>query len=184
MASMQLGNIAGLKITAHRSAFIGFVLVWIALALVGMALFYLPFISAVLWALVATLLHYFSEFFHQWGHARAARRVGYPMIGVRYWWILGASIYPKDEPDLPGRTHIRRALGGPAASFFLTVVAGILTAAVALSIPSDGGGTPFQWELLAVSAFFFLDNLFVFTLGAFLPLGFTDGSTILRWWGK
>jgi hypothetical protein len=30
--------------------------------------------------------------------------------------------------------------------------------------------------------FFFLDNLLVFTLGAFLPLGFTDGSTLLRYW--
>jgi hypothetical protein len=32
--------------------------------------------------------------------------------------------------------------------------------------------------------FSFLENLFVFTLGAFLPLGFTDGSTLLRYWGK
>jgi hypothetical protein len=35
-----------------------------------------------------------------------------------------------------------------------------------------------------VSAFFFLENLFVFTLAAFLPLGFTDGSTLLEWRGK
>ena len=26
--------------------------------------------------------------------------------------------------------------------------------------------------------------LLVFTLGALLPLGFNDGSTLLRWWGK
>jgi hypothetical protein len=35
-----------------------------------------------------------------------------------------------------------------------------------------------------VALFFFLDNLLVLTLGAFVPLGFTDGSTLLRWWGK
>jgi hypothetical protein len=35
-----------------------------------------------------------------------------------------------------------------------------------------------------VGVFFFLDNLIVFTLGALLPLGFTDGSTLLYWWGK
>jgi hypothetical protein len=35
-----------------------------------------------------------------------------------------------------------------------------------------------------VGTFFFLDNLLIFTLGVFVPLGFTDGSTLLRWWGK
>jgi hypothetical protein len=35
-----------------------------------------------------------------------------------------------------------------------------------------------------VFVFFALDNLLFFTLGAFLPLGFTDGSTLLYWWPK
>ncbi len=40
-------------------------------------------------------------------------------------------------------------------------------------------------QLLRFGAlFFFLDNLLVLTLGALLPLGFTDGSTILRWRAK
>jgi hypothetical protein len=39
---------------------------------------------------------------------------------------------------------------------------------------------PLTW----VAALVLLDNLLVFTLGAFLPLGFTDGSTILRWWRR
>jgi hypothetical protein len=30
--------------------------------------------------------------------------------------------------------------------------------------------------------FTFIDNLLVFTAGALLPLGFTDGSTLLHWW--
>ncbi len=29
-----------------------------------------------------------------------------------------------------------------------------------------------------------IDNLFIFTIGSLLPLGFTDGSTLLHWWGK
>jgi hypothetical protein len=41
---------------------------------------------------------------------------------------------------------------------------------------SAAGGVAFY-----VAAFFALDNLLVFTLGAFLPLGFTDGSTLLYW---
>jgi hypothetical protein len=32
--------------------------------------------------------------------------------------------------------------------------------------------------------FFFLDNLLVFTIGSLLPLGFTDGSTLLAWWPR
>jgi hypothetical protein len=38
--------------------------------------------------------------------------------------------------------------------------------------------------LWLLATFFFLDNLLVLTLGSFLPLGFTDGSTLLEWWGK
>ena len=34
--------------------------------------------------------------------------------------------------------------------------------------------------MLLLAAF----NLLVLGLGAFAPLGFTDGSTILTWWGK
>ncbi len=36
----------------------------------------------------------------------------------------------------------------------------------------------------ALSLFFALENGLVFTLGAFLPLGFTDGSTLLTWWPR
>ena len=41
------------------------------------------------------------------------------------------------------------------------------------------GGLP--WWL---AAFVVADNLLVFTLGALMPLGFSDGSTLLRWRGK
>jgi hypothetical protein len=183
MKSIELGNVAGLRLTAHPTALIGFVGLWIGLSLITIGLFNLPVVEGIFWAFLATFLHFFSEFFHQWGHARAARRVGYPMIGVRFWWILGASIYPKDEPPLPGKTHIRRALGGPYLSFLLTLVAALLCLVLIMIIPTD---TPalFEWKLLVLSLFVFLDNLLVFTLGAFLPLGFTDGSTFLRWRGK
>jgi hypothetical protein len=38
------------------------------------------------------------------------------------------------------------------------------------------GGLPWYLALFALA-----DNLLVFTIGALLPLGFTDGSTILHW---
>jgi hypothetical protein len=90
MKTIELGKIAGLRLTAHWTAFVGFVLVWAILSMVAIGLFYLSPLTGILSALAATLLHYFSEFFHQWGHARAALRVGYPMIGVRYcggYWV-------------------------------------------------------------------------------------------------
>jgi hypothetical protein len=75
---------------------------------------------------------------------------------------------------LPANIHIRRALGGPVGSLLLTLLAAVIGLAL-----RPLGGTPWL-----VGAFFFLDNLLVFTLGAFLPLGFTDGSTLLEWRGK
>jgi hypothetical protein len=69
---------------------------------------------------------------------------------------------------------VRRALGGPVASLLLSVIAAV----IALALRPLGG--VYWW----VALFFFLDNLLVLTLGALVPLGFTDGSTLLHWWGK
>ena len=129
---------------------------------------------AIAAGLVSVLLHWGSDIVHQLGHAWAARTAGHPMAGIRLWGLLSASIYPSDEGSLPASVHIRRALGGAPASLLLTVIA----AAVALALRPLGG--VYWW----VALFFFLDNLLVFTLGSLLPLGFTDGSTLLHWWGK
>ena len=176
MKAMRLGKVAGLLITAKRNAFYGFALMWLVVTIGAFILLEAPLGEAIIGSFIVTLLHYASELWHQLGHSWAARRVGYPMIGVRFWWILGQSIYPNNEPELPGSTHIRRALGGPAASLLLTIIMFILTILVA-RLPDY---TLLMWVLPLVT----LDNLFFFTLGAFLPLGFTDGSTILRWLGK
>ena len=96
------------------------------------------------------------------------------MMGITYWWVLAASRYPRDEPELPAEIHIRRALGGPSFSFLLALVAGV----IAYLLRTNGGLT---WWL---ALFLFLDNLLIFTIGALLPLGFTDGSTLLYWWPK
>jgi hypothetical protein len=187
MKSIELGDVAGLRITAFPNALIGFIGLWVILSIIAIVLPLLPPPHAILGAFSCTLLHFFSEFWHQLGHSWAARRTGYPMIGVRFWWLLGQSIYPKDEPPLPGKTHIQRALGGPTASFLLTMIAGVLHLISALLIANAPLEETYPSYLVAffhITLFFFLDNLLVFTLGAFLPLGFTDGSTILRWWGK
>ncbi len=35
-----------------------------------------------------------------------------------------------------------------------------------------------------IAVFVFLTSFVMFTIGPFIPLGFTDGSTLLEWWGK
>jgi hypothetical protein len=172
MQTRRLGKIYGLDISVSPSALVWLAALWGILAVVGVALLHLSLVEAVVGALLATLLHVVGEILHQIGHARAARQTGYPMTGVRLWGVFGMSIYPPDEPALPAAVHIRRALGGPTFSLLVSVVA--LVILIVMSLFSKG--LPF-W----LSLFFFLDNLFTFTLGSFLPLGFTDGSTIFYW---
>ncbi len=166
-----LGKIAGLKVSARQSAPLALLTLWILLAALGIWLIRLPVLGAALGGLAAAILHLLATFGHQLGHSVSARMTGFPMSGVLFWGPFSTSIYPPKEKKLPASIHIQRALGGPVASALLALVAGILLLAL-----RAGGGTAF-W----VALFFFLDNLLVYTLGSFLPLGFTDGSTLLYW---
>lgn len=171
--SISLGQIAGLHLSAKRSAIFGSLLLWGLFAVLGWALFATPG-QALLFGLVCTALHWLSDLVHHLGHARAARRAGYPMIGVSAWFIFGQSLYPEDEPPLSGRIHVRRALGGPIASILLGCLAG------ALALLTHPSASLAWWALIVVA----LDNWLLLGFGAFVPLGFTDGSTLLAWWGK
>lgn len=171
-----LGRIAGLRLSAGLLFVAGTLILWIGLSIIGTAGFDLPLPQAVAGGLAATFLYWLSEVIHQLGHAFAAHRTGHPMTGIRLgtYLVFSTSLYPENEGILPAGVHIRRALGGPIASFILTAAAGML----ALLVPLEQG-LP-GWLVRFVC----LVNLFVFALGAFLPLGFTDGSTLLKWWGK
>jgi hypothetical protein len=70
--------------------------------------------------------------------------------------------------------HVQRALGGPLFSLLLGLAAGL--AGLLLR--------PFSRVAAALAGFTAVDNLLAFTLGALLPLKFTDGGAILAWWGK
>jgi len=172
--TFKLGRLAGLDLSARPSAIAGSFVLWVAFSAIGVALLDLSFAVALATGLIAVALHWISEILHNVGHAWAARRTGYPMVGVQLWGVLSMSVYPLDEPPLPARVHIRRALGGPFGSLLITLAAGALTLAL-----RPAGGV--AWWL---ALFLFLDNLLVFTLGALLPLGFTDGGTIVYWWGR
>lgn len=168
-----LGTFFDLHFSAMPSALIVTILLWLGFSIVAMTWLNLPTSDALIAAFIAVTLHWLSETLHQFGHAFAARRAGYPMIGVRYWGALSTSVYPRDEPALPGTVHIRRALGGPTTSFLVALIAAIVFLAL--------NARDTAWYLTLFCA---LENVLVFCLGAFLPLGFTDGSTILEWWGK
>jgi hypothetical protein len=167
---IYLGRLTGLRLSAEPSAIVGSILLWAVLSAFALLLLNFSLDAAILGGFAAMLLHWVSVIAHQLGHARAARRTGYAMTGVRLLGVLSLSIYPDDEPTLPASTHIRRALGGPQGSLLATLLAALPPLLL------SAGSSPW-W----VALFFFLDNFFVFTLGSFLPLGFTDGSTLLKW---
>lgn len=172
--SFTLGKFLGLEIRVTPSSVIT--------AVLAAGTFFLILNKAFKWrpwaaatgGLLATTIHFLSEFWHQLGHAQAAEQTGFPMKGMTYVGPLAFSVYPKNEGLLTADTHIQRALGGPIFSFLLALVMGGLALLLRLI-----GGLP-----LFLAVFSFLDNLFVFTIGALLPLGFTDGSTILTWWDR
>jgi hypothetical protein len=92
------------------------------------------------------------------------------MTGMCFWGIFASSEYPANEPAMPAGDHIRRALGGPAANALLSLLTGL----PALLLPESSPVWFLAW-------FAFLDNLLVFTLQMFIPLGFNDGGTLFYW---
>jgi len=123
MNEIKLGQVAGLKLSAIPSAIVGSMLLWVVLSGVAILWLKLPFAMAVISGLVPAVLHWASEVVHQWGHVWAARRVGYPMTGIRFWGVLGTSLYPPDKVSLSAAIHIWRALGGQVASLLLSTMA-------------------------------------------------------------
>ncbi len=161
-----------LAISAAPSAVGGAIGLLAVFTLLGRWVFRLRPGAALAGGALATALHFISELWHQSGHARAAAQTGYPMSGVHLWGVLGTSLYPPDEPELPGEVHARRALGGPRASAWFAAAGGL----VALATRPIGGVAHM------VSTLFALENLLIFSVGALFPLPFmeTDGGTLRR----
>lgn len=172
--SFPAGRVFGLQVRVRPTAVISALLLWGLCSLLGVTRFKLSPRKAVFGGLTAVLLHFFSDLWHHLGHTRAANITGYPMEGVDFWGPLATSLYPDDEPDLSADIHIQRALGGPIASLLLSGLAGLAWLLL----------RPLGDVYAVVAAFFFLDNSLFLTMGAFLPLRFTDGSTILHWWPR
>jgi hypothetical protein len=173
MNEISFGKFARLQLSARPSFFISSLLLWALLAFIGLMWFQLPLLQAMVGGLVAVVLHWLTVCWHHVGHAYAARRVGYPMQGVRFGFLIAASVYPSDEPALPAAVHVARAFGGPTANFLLC----LLIAPFVFFTRLIGG---VFWLLVL---FLFLDNL-ILAVQLFIPLSFNDGSAILYWLRK
>ncbi|HYO87724.1 MAG TPA: hypothetical protein VER79_03700 [Candidatus Limnocylindrales bacterium] len=142
------------------------------LCLFALLVLALPLAEALLFALPGVVLHWTLEFLHHIGHAIAARHTGYPMQGIRFGMmgIVAMSVYPQDEPALPARIHIRRALGGPiiSASIGLVLLALVVVAGDSASLTA---------YLLRLGLFL----CFMMSAGALMPVPNLDGGTILYW---
>ncbi len=165
---MTLGRIFGLAVSATPSAFAAHAVLWFALALVVHQRLKPGFGKTIWISGVAIGLHILTILVHHFGHALAAHSVGHPMIGIRLWGLLGTSVYPEDEAALPDFSHLRRAVGGPVLS--------LIFVAVIARLHVTGPSARF------LKAWLLVDNALGFVLGALLPLNFTDGGTIRRYW--
>jgi hypothetical protein len=178
MQDVQLGQIDGLTITIKPMAFVGSIFLWVICAVASVGALNLPLTSAILVGLVCMALHWVSGVVHQAGHAIFARQTGYPMTGLvlgTHGGLLSTSLYPANEPALPEALHLHRALGGPFLSLQLTLLGGLLL------IAQSQGERGIGWW---VTLYFLLENLFVYTVQALIPLGFNDGSVIWRFLRK
>lgn len=171
---IPLGHHFGLDLSLRPSVFGWAALLLAALAGLGAWWFKFGAGMALVFGLLATVLHYGSELWHQLGHAAAAKKTGWPMSGLHFFTVLAVGRYPQDEPDLPAEIHIRRALGGPVRS--LTTAAAL--GALAYFLRPAGG---LAYALVLFAAWW---NFVVFTLGSLLPLRFLDGGTLLYWWPR
>ncbi len=169
-----IAHIAELELRVAPSAVASFLLTWGALAVAGARWGGLSRRAAAFGGLVAAIGHWDAIFTHHLGHALAARTTGYPMSGVDFRGPLGVSRYPDDEPPLNAATHRHRALGGPLLSAASGVMFGILALAL-----RRRGGVPYR-----VAQFLCFDNLGVIAVGSLVPLGPTDGGTLLRLRGQ
>ena len=179
MKRITLGTWLGLTTTISP---VGIVVYLVFIPLMGWAAAaLLPLTSTEAWlaGLLSAPVVFASDWLHQWGHARAARRAGYPMTGIHYHSLFSASQYPADEPPLPARTHIQRALGG----WWVNLLFGLLIAPLAFYLWPRGG--VLGW----LAGFTFACNFVGGPVVALLPIDIpgvftTDGGTLLRYWRK
>lgn len=167
-----------MPVSFTRSGQIGTAILIVICTILAVIFTDLTALDSLIAGILAMIIHWLSEFFHQYGHFFAAKQVGKPSIGIRTWWVLAATRYPQDEGELVPQIHIRRAIGGPITSVIVLIVLLILAAL----FWSMGGMLQFLigWGIFIQIA--------IFILGALVPLKIggltTDGAILLREWRR
>lgn len=174
---IPLGRWGGLPVTISPLSAAMLIAMGLLIALISIPLAGLDAGAAVVAGLVVAIGFFLSEWLHQWGHAVAARRTGYPMQGIHFFSLFAISLYPPDEPALPPSTHMRRALGG----FWINLLIGLLLGAAALNLGPTAGAV--GWTTTVIAFW----NFVVLGLGALLPINLpgilvTDGASLLHNW--
>ncbi len=169
-ATLSLGRIAGVRVGLHWSV-LGIVAILVSLALARWPVM-VPGYSWIAYALAAVtvaVLFIGSLLAHELAHAVMARREGVEVGGITLW-LLGGVAQLRGDADTPGAS-LRIAVIGPAMSFALAVVFGLI------SLPFAGG----DGGLLVAVTFGYL-GLINLVLAVFnlIPAAPLDGGRILR----
>ena len=185
MRAIIIGPVLGLRTTLEPLFWPSYLALAVLAAFLAHTTVHLSFGLAALAGVLSALIFLVCEWLHQFGHSLAARSVGAPMVGIRFFNLFSASEYPADDPALPPAAHVRRALGG----FWVNLLIGLLFLPVALKLwPHGREILPPAVSLAAwLGGFGLVMNVVVLGLGALLPLkipggGLNDGGTLLKFW--
>ena len=185
MRSITVGPVLGLRTSLQPLFWPSYLALAVVAGVLAHTLVHLTLGLSVLAGGLSALIFLVCEWLHQYGHSLAARSVGGPMAGIRFFNLFSASEYPADDPALPPAAHVRRALGG----FGVNLVLGLLFLPVALKLwPHGREILPPAASLVAwLAGFGLVMNVLVLGLGALLPLripggGLNDGGTLLKYW--
>ena len=185
MRAIIIGPLLGLRTSLQPLFWPSYLALAVVAGFLSHTMVHLSFGLAALAGVLSALLFLVCEWLHQFGHSLAARSVGGPMVGIRFFNLFSASEYPADDPALPPAAHVRRALGG----FWVNLLIGLLFLPVALKLwPHGREILPPAASLSAwLAGFGLVTNFVVLGLGALLPLkipggGLNDGGTLLKFW--
>jgi hypothetical protein len=185
MRALVVGPVFGLRTTLLTLFWPSYLVLALLAALLAHGLVHLSFWPALLAGLLSALLFLVCEWLHQFGHSLAARSVGHPMTGIRFFNLFSGSEYPSDEPPLPPQSHVRRALGGFGVNLLIGLL--FLPATIRLWPPGREILPPAISVVAWLAGFGLVANVGVLGLGALVPLkipggGLNDGGTLLKFW--
>ncbi|MAU12520.1 MAG: hypothetical protein CL607_22045 [Anaerolineaceae bacterium] len=116
----------------------------------------------VIWVtMAAAAFHFVLQAVHLIGHAIAAWTTGYQMSRMWFLYAFAMTLYPRDEPPIPARLHIRRSLGGPIAFGIALIIVFWLWSNV-----QDA-----TWKVCYLTSFMLFEAILLF----FVSSIFTDG---------